>query len=714
MSFIKNMSLKAMLIGGFLICALLTGFSGGAGIFSLGQIKSAMSDSTDDVLQNVDLQSTKTQLLIPARKIITHVLDAKTLDDLGKNTARLEDLKKSAIDKTKDMLPIYDSIQTLAETKKNQILAVNELNGLMETTLLTLETITNLTKECVTTSVDQSVETVENEINSIKNGFGTLLQQSDFGTVTETDMDKILVSAGITDMMDDLMMVSEMSISGVRATMSVQSRSNRQMAVVNHIINATDQAALDKASNEILQLKGEINSELVELPEHHTTEGILNNLEKLSSAIDQIILAKKNEIIAVQQLKEKSVEINDLIDTVEKSVLSDGRKLTQNITRTMENSNGVIAKWQVIQIVLVVLAILFALLVGILVSGLITRPIGVAIAMLKDIAKGDGDLTIRLDDVSKNEIGRLGYWFNTFMKKLQRIISDISNNSDTLNTASINLLDVSNEMSERSRQMSDRCETVSFSAEKTSTNLSSITAATEQSSNNIGIVSAAVEEMTSTINEIAKNTEKTKITSNQTTGNAVKASEKINVLKQSAFEVGKVVETINDISDQTNLLALNATIEAARAGEAGKGFAVVASEIKGLAEQTAEATFEIKNQIENIQVSIQQTVAEIGDITTAVGDVNEMIDNVASAVEEQSVTTREISNNVSEAARGIQEITEHVSQTSHVSKEIAQDIADINSASTETSNNGQQVKTNADELRDLSTHLKETVDQFKI
>ncbi len=714
MPFFKNMSLKAMLIGGFLICALLTGISGGAGVFSLNQIKSTMSHTTNEVTQNVELQSIKTQQLIPARKIISNVFEAKTIEELEKINARLENLNQSGSDTDQAIKLIYSSTKTLSETKKNQIIALTELNNLMGINIITLETITNLTKECVSMSVNESIETVENEIGSIKIGFGKLLQKPETKSMTEADLEKLLINAGITDMMDELMMVSEMSISGVRASMSVQSRSNRQLAVVNDIMNASDEIALNKASQEILRLKGEINSELVELPEHDTTEGILSNLKKLSSSIDQMILAKRNEIIAVHQLKEKSHEINDLIDKVEKSVLSEGKKLTQNVTATMKTSNGMITKWQVIQIILVAVAILFAILIGVIVSGLITQPIHKAIIMLKDIAQGDGDLTMKLDDASQNEIGRLGYWFNTFMEKLRLIISDITNNSETLNKASSNLLGLSNEMSENSLKMSERCETVSSSAEKTSSNLSTIAAATEQSSNNIGLVSAAVEEMTSTISEIAKNTEKTKLTSNKTAGNAIKASEKIDNLKESAFEIGKVVETISDISEQTNLLALNATIEAARAGEAGKGFAVVASEIKGLAQQTAIATFEIKNKIENIQESTQQTVVEISGITTAVSDVNEMIDSVASAVEEQSVTTKEIADNVSQAARGIQEITEHVTQSSQVSTEIASDIANINSASTETSNNGQHVKTNADELSEMSTKLKKTVGQFKV
>lgn len=123
----------------------------------------------------------------------------------------------------------------------------------------------------------------------------------------------------------------------------------------------------------------------------------------------------------------------------------------------------------------------------------------------------------------------------------------------------------------------------------------------EEATTNINMIASAAEEMTATIAEIAQNSEKGNAIVGRAVSQAQVVSAKVGELGHAAQQIGKVTETITEISEQTNLLALNATIEAARAGEAGKGFAVVANEIKELAKQTALATEEIKSQISSIQ-----------------------------------------------------------------------------------------------------------------
>ena len=91
---VSRISLRVLLVGGFLFCALLTGFSGGAGIWSLGQIKATMNDTADDVIKNVDNQNTRIQQLIPVRKTIARVFKSSTEDELDSILSDLSEFKK--------------------------------------------------------------------------------------------------------------------------------------------------------------------------------------------------------------------------------------------------------------------------------------------------------------------------------------------------------------------------------------------------------------------------------------------------------------------------------------------------------------------------------------------------------------------------------------------------------------------------------------------
>ena len=344
----------------------------------------------------------------------------------------------------------------------------------------------------------------------------------------------------------------------------------------------------------------------------------------------------------------------------------------------------------------------------------VTMPIKRTVAMLKDIAQGEGDLTKRLDILKQDEIGELAGWFNTFLDKLQAIIKKIAVNSVHVDRSSTELSDIASMVTTGAGETSARADNVSASAEEMSANLTNVAAAMEQTSTNASMVSAAAEEMTATIHEIAQSAANARSISDQAVLNARETSDRMEGLGQAAQGIGNVVETITEISEQINLLALNANIEAARAGDAGKGFAVVANEIKELAKQTSDATLEIKEQIASIQGSTEGTVRGISEISKVIDTVNEIVAAIATAVEEQSAATREIANNISQASQGIQEVNENVNQSSAVAAEISSDIAVVNRSSSEIATSSDQVKLSADDLKRMAAELNHVVSSFKV
>lgn len=382
-----------------------------------------------------------------------------------------------------------------------------------------------------------------------------------------------------------------------------------------------------------------------------------------------------------------------------------------------QNSDEFLASSKTIRNLISLVTIIAVAVTAVLVSFAaltIVKPLNKAVDGLKDIAEGEGDLTMRLQVTSKDEIGDMAHWFNTFIDKLQGIIKQIAVNSTSVGDSAEQLSTISEDLLAGAEDTSHRSSNVATSSEEMSANLNNVAAAMEESSTNANMVATAAEEMSSTINEIAENAEKARDISSDAVSQANNASRSMQQLSEAANKIGKVTETITEISEQTNLLALNATIEAARAGEAGKGFAVVANEIKELAKQTATATLDIKNLVNAVQSTSNSTSEGIGQISSVIAGVNDIVSTIASAVEEQTAATQEIANNIAQASQGIQEVNENVNQSSAVAEGISRDIAEVSSAAQNISQRSNDVKQSAQDLLARSQELNTIVGSFKV
>ncbi len=276
--------------------------------------------------------------------------------------------------------------------------------------------------------------------------------------------------------------------------------------------------------------------------------------------------------------------------------------------------------------------------------------------------------------------------------------SRVTKQMELANNFETNVSAVVEAVSSASTEMQATAESMSTTAEETTRQASAVAAASEEAAANVQTVAAAAEQLSNSINEISRQVaESTKISATAVE-EARRTNTEVEGLAEAAQKIGEVVDLINDIASQTNLLALNATIEAARAGEAGKGFAVVASEVKSLANQTAQATEEISQQIGNIQSATTTAVTAIKGIDEIISKISEVTTSIASAVEQQGAATNEIAQNVQQASSGTQEVSSN--------------IGGVNQAASETGNAAGQVLEAASGLSRDSEILKQAVQSF--
>ncbi|MCP3891614.1 MAG: HAMP domain-containing protein [Desulfobulbaceae bacterium] len=358
------------------------------------------------------------------------------------------------------------------------------------------------------------------------------------------------------------------------------------------------------------------------------------------------------------------------------------------------------------------IAIVVGIIFGIVLTRSITGPVQKVVDFVETVGKGDFTNTLKVDQ--QDEVGKMSSSLSKTVTELGSMIKEIITGVNTLSSSSTELAAISTQLSSTSETASDRSNSVASASEQMSVNMSSVSAAMEQSASNVGMVATAAEEMSATVNEIAQNAARAKSISEGAVIQSEQTSHKMNDLGKAAGKIGKVTEAITEISEQTNLLALNATIEAARAGEAGKGFAVVANEIKELAKQTAEATVDIKNQIDEMQGTTNSTIEDIQTISGVINEINDVISTIATAVEEQSAATSEISENVAQAASGIGEVNENVAQSSIAIQDVNRDINQISEGSAEINNSSQNVNESANDLSKLAEQLNTLVGRFKV
>jgi methyl-accepting chemotaxis protein len=344
------------------------------------------------------------------------------------------------------------------------------------------------------------------------------------------------------------------------------------------------------------------------------------------------------------------------------------------------------------------IAMVFAVALGMIVTGMITRPIFLSVEGAGRVAKGD--LTQPILVRGTDETGQLLQSLSDMQSNLKGTVQQIADASNQLASAAEELTAVTEDSTRGLVRQNDE----------------------------IQQAATAVNEMTAAVEEVARNAASTSQISGQTAEDALKgqkqvqqavtaidtvteeitdSTQRVETLAAQIHDITKVLDVIRGIAEQTNLLALNAAIEAARAGEQGRGFAVVADEVRALAHRTQTSTGEIEAMISRVRSGADDAVQAMGKSQTLVRNTQLLATQAGQALERISLGVSQINEQNLVIASAAEE-------QAQVAREVDRNLVNIQDLSTQTAAGANQTSASSQELSRLAVSFNTLVAQFRL
>jgi methyl-accepting chemotaxis protein len=661
----KVYSIKTKLIASFSFLIMLLSITTWLGTTGMSSISKLLDNIVDVSAEKIKLSARINQNLLAISRAEKNIIIAKTQEEMdvfsantfAENTemserrvklrALLDDDGKVLLDQFTNIwdqyITINTEVRTLARLNSNQVAAKLSKGEAREAFDVAFEEIRSM------------VELAENDLDLAKT------------------IDSVLIAADIV---------------------KFSARINRNLVEIGrdekNMILSTQLKDIEAFATEIDDTQSNIADRLARL------KLIISNKEK--PAFDSFV--KKYDRYMILHQKVRNITRENGNNRAFELSTNEGRELSDKASALMANlvtkaefemeNDALLSRQEYsaarnIMLIITFIAMAAAVVMAVYIALNISGSLQQLVNRLEDIAQGEGDLTVVINESARDETGDLARAFNKFVAKIRKVISEVTDSTDQLSTAA-------EELSTVSQLTGQGVENLNNEIEQVATAMNEMTMTVQEVARNADQAAGSAVEASSHAEKGGSVIRQTVASVGVLTGEIDRSSEAIHKLKIDSENISSILDVIKSIADQTNLLALNAAIEAARAGEQGRGFAVVADEVRSLAQRTQQSTSEIELMIDKIQsgtinvvdsmnksreqtLQVVKKIDETGHvltlITSSIVSINDMNCQIATAAEQQATVAEEINRNVVNVQELTTQSAASTSQASTTSHELA-------------------------------------------
>ncbi|OLN25293.1 Methyl-accepting chemotaxis protein I (serine chemoreceptor protein) [Desulfovibrio sp. DV] len=628
----RNLKLGVKLVGGFLITAVITLIVGLVGLSGLNTVTDHLQTVTDVNLPSVrDLQAIKIAgeaVRVAQRSLLIPGLDAKDRQRQYDNIAKLRDSYRNSWDE-------YEKLPKSAEAERLWREFVPAWQEWVKINNTTFDLARQWDKSDIAdpSALRQQIDLFRGDhfkllsdaYNLALNGKplagGDNAEQCNFGKWLGST-GRAITNPAFKKAIADLLPVHEKLHHGVA--------------------RLKEQAAKNASREELL---GTLRTEIHDPVEQTITQFAIMNQEV--ARIEDIYSQMRQD--AMVTVRDKQIRCFDLLDKLMAVSLADAE-------RGQAEGESASARARIISLSGIGFGVVIALLLGIFISRMITRPILVGVRAAEGLAAGDLNQTIDIEQ--RDEVGALAAALRHMIQKLREVVGEVQSGAE-------NVASGSEELSATTQSLSQ--------------------GATEQAAS-VEEISSSMEEMAANIRQNADNAKQTEQIALKTAEDAQSGGDAVAKTVSAMKQIAQKIGIIEEIARQTNLLALNAAIEAARAGEHGKGFAVVAAEVRKLAERSGNAAGEI-SELSSSSVEIAEKAGDL--LARIVPDIQ----RTAELIQEITASSVEQNSGAEQVNRAIQQLDQVVQQNASASEEMA---------------------STAEELSGQALQLQDTISYFRL